>query len=241
MRTFNVLVASLLAFAATSAQADVVDAADRIASEYFRSVAHDGKEHLLVLCDNVVHDVSRISAIDTVEEDPEKFSAAISACKTVVVFHDHPSGRNGNGDPYMPLPSWMDFGISIRFSYEIWKMNVKTPISFRIFLNREEGSPLILEYAVLGETITATLKNARARSIYINKLRTVLKDSDEEKNLIFLVAHLEYIQEEEIVYRTAVESENYIKKECPVPVSVIKHWSICPNQDFYIKVRGVAP
>ena len=241
MRTFNVLIASLLAFAATSAQADVVDAADRIASEYFRSVAHDGKEHLLVLCDNVVHDVSRFSTSDTVQKDLKKFSKAISECKTVVLFHNHPYGHNDNGDPYIPLPSWMDFGISIRFSYEIWKVSIKTTISHRVFQNRDGKPPLILEYAVAGKAIVSTLNNASMRNIYIDKLRTVPKESDEERKLVFLIVSLDYLQTGEIVDRTVLESENYIKKKCSDSVSVIEYWSICPNQGFFIKVRGVAP
>lgn len=251
MRTFYVLMTTVLfVLTPSSLQAQVtgsaaeqrLDEADLAASKYFRSVAKDGNEHLLAVCGSTVYDLSLQATKTNTWHNPLMLFTALSTCTgELVIFHNHPYGFNEKGESYIPLPSEMDFRTSASLPYEVWKMYPAFSVSFRIFLYRFKGNPMIFEYGLRGEMLDDTIANSTLWRKYDGELRLAIKDSDAETNLSFLLSDVEDKQYKTVINRVAEESKKYIREQCSDALFEIEGSLVCPSKDYFIRIRGTVP
>lgn len=252
MRTLYVLASTIvLALTPVPAQAQIardaaeeqgLDEADLAASEYFRSVAKDGNEHLLAVCGTTVYDFSLNATKTGTLHNPLVLFTALSTCtEALVIFHNHPYGFTAEGESYIPLPSEVDFRASACLSYEIGKVDPTISVSFRIFLYRDKKNPMILEYGLQGEVLNVTIANSILWRKYDKELRSAPKDSQAEKDLSFLVSDIEFRQYDRVMPRVMDESKKYIQEQCSDALFEIEGSRVCPSRDYFIRIRGTVP
>ena len=250
MRTFYVLMtAVLLAFIPLSLQAQVtgsvaeqgLDEADLAAIAYFKSVAKDGLEHLLVWDGEAIHDISRNSVVDGVHYDPEKLDALLAEAKLLIFFHNHPGGYASPGQLYDLRPSKNDFGMITWYSYLTWRKNLGFVTQYRIVID-QEGKSSVIPYGITsGKVITATLNNASAWSMVSRERSKVAINSPEDFHFGGIIAELDLVQWVTLGPQTIGDSWFYLWTPCKKPLSTIGGIQVCPSHDYFIRLRGPVP
>jgi hypothetical protein len=110
-----------------------LDEADRIAAEYFRTLA-DGDEHFLIY-NGDLHDITLYSTRDWAWLDAAILKAVISAGRPMIFFHNHPApGRAAM------FPSYDDFAVAGLFSFMVYRDNPGVALEFRVVQLGEENA-----------------------------------------------------------------------------------------------------
>ena len=198
------------------------DEADRMAAEYFRTLA-DRNEHLIVY-NGELHDVTLSSTRNRVQYDPEKLNAVIKSGKPLIFFHNHPP----DGRAAM-FPSSDDFGAAGLFSFMVYRENPGLGVEFRVIQPGKENA--ILSYGF-----------KRTALEEIQKLALEYRNAAAQKAD---VASIE-MRQKLLNYHLAQDSFNdYLQYACPVDLArkdaevcrTHPQYFIWPSDRFFVHYR----
>ena len=88
----------------------------------------DGNEHLLLVYNDKLYDVTLYATRNRVWHDPQKLKTVIQAGKPMIFFHNHPP-EDGRAAMF---PSYEDFGVAGLFSFMVYGENPDLAVEFRV-------------------------------------------------------------------------------------------------------------